>query len=307
MIADHGVDLGGHSGGEPSDVENQASRIFWKMVRATSKPLDKRTEVPDARPGWRPDWAEANRAGPAIIAATDFETGEDMYGSWLRFEVGGVAHRMRWIPPGTYTMGSPEDEEARDKHEGPQHEVTLDGFWMGETAVPQALWKAVMGKNPSRFTGDKLPVETVSWKDCIEFLSRLITRVKGLNTRLPTEAEWEYACRGGTSESRYSELDAVAWHKGNSGGAAHSVGQLLPNAWGLYDMLGNVWERCSDWYGAYSSEQQVSPTGPAAGVNRVIRGGSWGNGASDCRAACRFSRRPSLRALGLGVRLARGQ
>ncbi len=245
---------------------------------------------------------------PAIIAATSFETGEDMYGTWLRFEVSGVSQRMRWIPPGEFVMGSPEDEEGRSEREGPQHLVRLTaGFWLGETACTQALWEAVMGSNPSRFKGASRPVEQVSWNDAGAFVNRLNELVEGLGARLPTEAEWENACRAGTTGSRYGPPNSIVWHRGNSGRQTHDVKGKAANAWGLHDMLGNVHEWCSDWYGAYDSEQQTDPSGPTAGEDRVFRGGSWRDVARRCRAAYRFAILPGYRHDYLGFRLARGQ
>jgi formylglycine-generating enzyme required for sulfatase activity len=231
-----------------------------------------------------------------------------------------VTMRLRWIPAGPFVMGSPESEAGRWETETPQHAVVLTrGFWLGETPCTQAEWKAVMGTTPSRFKGERRPVEQVNWEDCKEFCRKLGERVAGLSPRLPTEAEWEYACRAGTT-SAFNDgspctqpkgndpaLAKLGWFDANSGGETHSAGGLAPNAWGLRDMHGNVWEWCEDWSGDYRAEEQVDPTGASAGQGRVIRGGSWSRPAWCCRSACRDGGRPAGRVGDLGFRLAAGQ
>ena len=167
-----------------------------------------------------------------------------------------------------------------------------------------------MGANPSGFKGAKLPVERVSWDDCQEFIKRLNGKAEMGNwkARLPTEAQWEYACRAGTTtEYSFGDSEAAlgdyAWFGGNSESKTHEVGQKKPNAWGLYDMHGNVWEWCADWYGAYAADDAVDPTGPSSGSSRVLRGGSWYCSATYCRSACRRSRVPSGRRYYVGLRL----
>ncbi len=235
--------------------------------------------------------------------------GEDRYGRWAAFEVEGVRVRMRWIPPGTFLLGSPEDEEERDDDEGPQHQVTLSrGYWLAEVPTTQDLWQAVTGKNPSYFKGPRRPVEQVSWDDCQQLLVKLNECVAGLRLRLPTEAEWEYACRAGTRTSRYSsELEGIAWYGANSEGGTHEVGEKGANAWGLFDTLGNVFEWCQDWKGDYSAEAVTDPQGPELGSDRVVRGGSWIYDARYVRAAYRNWRPPGDRFSHLGVRLAQDQ
>ncbi len=208
------------------------------------------------------------------------------------------------IPAGTFMMGSPENEYGyRDEK---QHKVTLTRpFEMMVTPVTQALWQAVMGNNPSRFKGPDLPVENVSWDDAQEFIQKLNQMLGTDSLRLPTEAEWEYACRAGTTGARYGELGEVAWYYDNSDQKTHPVGQKAPNAWGLYDMLGNVWEWCQDWHGSYPSGPVTDPTGPSAGSIRVFRGGSWYSYARFVRAAFRFSDGPRNRIDDVGFRLAR--
>jgi formylglycine-generating enzyme required for sulfatase activity len=206
-------------------------------------------------------------------------------------------------------MGSPSSEKGRDDDER-QHEVQLTkGFWLGATPVTQRQWEAVMGDNPSAFRGADRPVEHVSWYDCVAFMAEL--SAWGVASRLPTEAEWEYACRAGTTGPTYlgvndaATLDRLGWYWDNSEWDTHPVGQKAPNAWGLHDMLGNVWEWCADWKADYPSGRQVDPKGPGTGACRVLRGGSWGDDASRLRAADRDDSSPDSRDRGLGFRVAR--
>jgi formylglycine-generating enzyme required for sulfatase activity len=204
-------------------------------------------------------------------------------------------------------MGSPEEEERRFEWEGPRHEVRISrGYWLFDTPCTQALWRAVMDDNPSRFQGEDRPVENVSWEDCQGFIERLNAQLPGLALRLPTEAQWEYACRAGRETARYAEnLDAIAWYAENSGSETHAVGQLQPNAWGLYDMLGNVEEWCYDGRRNYTAEIRVDPVGSTETVAfRVIRGGGWRDSARDVRAAFRDCYRPGVAVDGLGFRCA---
>ena len=216
------------------------------------------------------------------------------------------------VPAGSFVMGSPEDEEGRSDREGPQREVTLSqGFWMGKYEVTQGEWEAVMGSNPSSFKdcGPRCPVEGVSWEDVQGFVARLNEREAAAGSaaryRLPTEAEWEYAARAGTTGARHGELDDIAWWSGNSGGETHPVGEKRANAWGLYDMLGNVWEWTADWHGDYPSGAVTDPTGPSTGSRRGNRGGSWGRSARDARSANRSSFSPDGRGYRIGFRLVR--
>ena len=219
--------------------------------------------------------------------------------------VNGVEFAFRWCPPGTFMMGSPNDENNRYIDET-QHKVTLTkGFWMLETEVTQKQWKAVMGKNPISFTGDDLPVEMVSWNDCQEFCKKCAKL--GFHVQLPTEAQWEYACRAGTRSSYSGNLDEMAWYDFNSGVKTHPVGTKKPNAWGLYDMHGNVFEWCQDWYGEYPSGSVTDPTGSSSVAPCVYRGGSCYSDARYCRSAYRYCLVPRDRKHGLGFRVIRGQ
>lgn len=232
------------------------------------------------------------------------ETGCDSFGQWVRVDLRNVSFKMRRIPAGVFWMGAHQDDAARNDDEGPRHEVTLsEDFWLAEIPVTQELWQAVMGNNPSRLKGTARPVERVSWSDAQAFLQAVAGQVPGL--RLPTEAQWEYACRAGSEVARHGELDAVAWHEGNSGGRIHPVGHKHPNAWSLHDMLGNVWEWCHDWYGPYGTAPVTDPTGAHSGKYRVVRGGSWDYSAREARAAFRDHGHPSDRDSDLGFRLSR--
>jgi formylglycine-generating enzyme required for sulfatase activity len=215
-----------------------------------------------------------------------------------------------WILPGTFVMGSPSSEEGRYDDEV-QHRVTLtQGFWLSDHEVTQAEYQEVMRTNPSYFKGDpNRPVETVTWNDAVLYCDLLTARERAAGRitaqqayRLPTEAEWEYAARAGTTGARHGELDTIAWWSGNSGSGTHPVKKKAPNAWGLHDMLGNVREWCSDWYGDYPTGSVTDPTGPNWGSGRVFRGGSWYFGAGSARSADRFRDDPSLRSFSLGFR-----
>ena len=223
--------------------------------------------------------------------------------------VNGVSFTMIAVQGGTFTMGATA-EQGSDAYsdEKPTHKVTLSDYMIGETEVTQELWKAVMGTNPSYFKGTNLPVEYVSWEDCQNFIAEL-NAMTGKQFRLPTEAEWEFAARGGNKSNgfKYSgsgSIDKVAWYDGNSSNKTHPVKQKQANELGLYDMSGNVWEWCQDWYGSYSSSAQTNPTGPSSGSNRVFRGGSWNCYATCCRVSFRYSIAPTYTSYSLGLRLA---
>ena len=263
----------------------------------------------------KPAWASAS--------------GKDQYGTWADLTVADVTQRFRWIVPGTFTMGSSQAEKDAALASAPNskpewfapevpHQVTLTkGYWLGDSACTQALWQAVTGSNPANFKdSSQNPVEKVSWDDCQQFLTTLNGRVAGGGFALPTEAQWEYACRAGTTTAfsfgATITPDQVNYD-GNFpfGGAAKGlyrtktvpVKSLPPNAWGLYEMHGNVWQWCTDWYGDYPSGAVSDPAGPSSGSYRVIRGGCWGNVAGYCRSADRGGDAPVDRYFILGFRL----
>lgn len=208
----------------------------------------------------------------------------------------------------TFTMGAtPEQGNDAYEYERPAHQVTLSDYYIGRYEVTQKEWQAVMGDNPSKFYGDNLPVDYVSWNDCQDFINKL-NQLTGLKFRLPTEAEWEFAARGGKQSKgyKYSGSDNaknIAWYEKNSGSKPHQVGTKEPNELGIYDMSGNVGEWCGDWYGRYSSSAQTNPTGPSSGSRRVVRGGSWSISAWYCRVSLRYYYFPSDRDYDLGFRV----
>lgn len=221
--------------------------------------------------------------------------------------VNGVEFRMILVEHGAFTMGAPLTEASSLTNEKPQHKVTLTkDYWIGETPVTQELWQAVMGKNPSIHKDPQCPVEYVSWNDCQAFIEKL-NQLTGSEFRLPTEAEWEFAARGGNLGKGYkfAGSDApkeVAWYISNSGGSSCPVKGLKPNELGIYDMSGNVHEWTNDWYKAYTKDDVVDPS-PESGSFKVYRGGSWNDGASLCRCAFRYMREVSFRTNWLGLRL----
>ncbi|WP_227657457.1 formylglycine-generating enzyme family protein [Candidatus Magnetaquicoccus inordinatus] len=272
--------------------------------------------------------------------------GRDHFGLWAELQLGQVRQRLRWIPPGRFLMGSSEQEPGRFDNEAPQHEVTISsGFWIFDTPCTQALWQEVMGKNPSEFKSADRPVEQVSFKDVQQFLQKLDKRVPALALTLPSEAQWEYACRAGSSTALYSgaikilgennapALDTIAWYGGNSGrefdltngwdtnkwpekqypadkkAGTHRVGLKLANSWGLYDMLGNVWEWCQDgWHNTYEgAPADGSAWKGKADASRVLRGGSWVSYARYLRVACRDSSKSSNGISYIGFRCVRAQ
>jgi len=247
---------------------------------------------------------------------------------------GNILLKLVYIPAGNFLMGSPDSEKDRSRDEGPRHRVTISrGFWMGKYEVTQAQWRIMMGSNPSLLKAEKtllqkldlhrglnnvphitekdLPVERVSWNYVQSFIQKLNSKT-GMAFRLPTEAEWEYACRAG-SETAYSfgdnkqKLSRFAWYNGNTTAETHPIGRKKPNIWGLYDMAGNVWEWCQDWYGKnyYQYSPTIDPTGPSSGQGHVFRGGSWFSSEDRCRSAFRYGYNPKLRYANLGFRLVR--
>jgi len=247
--------------------------------------------------------------------------GEDEFGLWMALDVSGIEQVFRWIAPGVFRMGSPEGEPERWAERETQHEVTLTrGYWLADSACTQALWQAVTSSNPSEFKNDpNNPVETVSWNDAQAFIARLNEQVPSPQARLPSEAEWEYACRAGTTTPfsfganitpEQVNYDGNHPYAGGAKGEYRKktvpVKSLPPNPWGLYEMHGNVWEWCQDWFGDYDPGPQQDPAGPLEGQYRVLRGGSWfGNGWS-ARSAYRRWDGPDDRISGTGFRLALG-
>ena len=210
-------------------------------------------------------------------------------------------------------MGATSEQGSdADNDEKPVHSVTLSDYYIGETEVTQELWQAVMGSNPSYYSDNpQRPVESVSWNDCQTFITKL-NELTGKNFRLPTEAEWEYAARGGNKSKGYkysgsNTIGDVAWYDGNSGSRTHDVKTKQANELGIYDMSGNVYEWCQDWYGNYSSNSQTNPTGPSSGSDRVLRGGCWYIIARYCRVSLRNPTSPDYRGRGSGFRLALSQ
>jgi len=316
--------------GEPSPGGRLLSSLIGALMLPTAPPraIDPSTHplVKGAAPAWASAW------------------GEDRFGVFAAFTLGDLVQRLRWIPAGVFRMGSPPDEPGRFDDEGPRHVVQIGrGFWLFDTPCTQALWTRVMGENPSRFQSPERPVERVSWDDVQRFLERIEAAVPGLGLSLPTEAQWEHACRAGTGTALYQgpieilgennapALDPIAWYGGNSGvgfeltdgsdsstwperqypnpkSGTHPVAGKEPNPWGLFDMLGNVWEWCADGKRTYGARWEQDPVGPLdAGAGRVVRGGSWGLDARYCRCAYRNRGAPADRNAYLGFRCARVQ
>lgn len=229
------------------------------------------------------------------------------------FTVNGVSFEMIAVKSGTFTMGGTTEQGSdAESDEKPTHSVTLSDYYMGKFEVTQELWQAVMGSNPSSFKGNNLPVESVSWNDVQEFITKLNQKT-GANFRLPTEAEWEYAARGGNKSKGYkysgsNNINDVAWYTSTTNDSGTKpVGTKTPNELGIYDMSGNVYEWCHDWHGGYSSGSQTNPTGPSSGPLRVGRGGSWGGNAKYCRVSYRDYNTPDYGSSLLGFRLAAGK
>lgn len=262
------------------------------------KPMAKPKPQPKPKPTSHTQPQAATVSGPmASLSSED------------RRVVEGIYNNMVLVEGGTFYMGA-TSEQGSDafSYEEPAHSVTLSSYRIGRYEVTQREWQAVMGSNPSYFKGDlDCPVEQVDYDMCLTFISKL-NNLTGKHYRLPTEAEWEFAARGGTRSQgdKYSgsnSLASVAWYDDNSSSTTHRVGSLSPNELGLYDMSGNVWEWCADWYGSYSSNDQTNPTGPTSGSSRVARGGSWGSSAGYCRVSYRINCVPSYRNYYLGLRL----
>ena len=284
----------------PIGMAAQSTITRHKPKPAVTKPK------PAAKPKAKPKAKPAPRRNSTHHSSSTSSTVS------LSAELNKLINNMVYVSGGTFTMGgtSEQGSDAYDD-EKPTHNVTLSSYYICKYEVTQALWRAVMGSNPSNFKGDNLPVECVSWNDCQTFINRL-NSYTGRNFRLPTEAEWEFAARGGNYSRHYkysgsNYIGDVAWYDDNSGNRTHPVGTKQPNELGLYDMSGNVYEWCSDWYGSYSSYSQSDPTGPNSGSNRVFRGGRWGIFAGFCRSSYRSGYTPGNSNYYLGLRLVLSQ
>ena len=243
-----------------------------------------------------------------VTAAIEHQLEEHQSSPANEFNVNGVKFSVTKVEGGTFLMGAARTDGFSSTIEKPQHEVTVDSFKIAKTPVTQGLWIAVMGTNPSLHKGDQmLPIENVSWEDIQVFINRL-NAITGKNFRLPTEAEWEYAARGGNKDEdghfAGGLLDDVAWYAGNSGNQPHPVGTKQPNELGIYDMSGNVDEWVNDWYAAYTAVHQYNPTGPASGTLKVFRGGNYSNVGKQCRVNYRYMAEPAKKAGTRGFRLA---
>ena len=275
------------------------------MVAANSTPQKPPKITRPSKPTSKPNVKPRTPAKPTPKPTLKPQTRATWNQSTNTLNVNGISYRMIPVQGGTFQMGSNDGEDD----EKPVHNVTLSSYYIGQTEVTQALWKAVMGSNPSHFKGDlQRPVENVSWEDCQKFIQK-INRLTGLQFRLPTEAEWEYAARGGNKSRGYlysgsNNLDVVAWYDKNSGLKPHPVGTKSPNELGLYDMSGNVYESCQDWYDGYSYNSQTNPTGPSSGTHHVSRGGGWAHGFWGSRVSYRSFSDPKEPSSGCGLRLA---
>ena len=290
----------------PSNLQITLSKeaASTNQMSQTDLPQQAQTQQPIARPQ-----SGSSIASPSTTSTSLNVVGSSTSGSVITIPVKeGINIEMVKVEAGSFNMGATSEMENPYEDEKPVHRVTLtNNYYVGKYEVTQALWQAVMGSNPSSFKGYDLPVEKVSWNDCQDFISKL-NAMTGKRFRLPTEAEWEYAARGGKKSRGYqysgsNTLGDVAWYSDNSGKKTHAVGTKQPNELGIYDMTGNVWEWCQDWYGSYSSSPQTNPTGAVRGSCRVGRGGSWGNSARYCRSSYRGYITPGDRFNRLGLRL----
>ena len=286
----------------PIGMAAQSTITRHKPKPAVTKPK------PAAKPKAKPKAKPAPRRNSTRHSNDTSHPGSTNSMTGLSAELNKLINNMVYVSGGTFTMGGTSEQGSdAEPDEKPTHSVTLSSYYICKYEVTQALWRAVMGSNPSNSIGDNLPVEQVSWDDCQTFINRL-NSYTGRNFRLPTEAEWEFAARGGNYSRHYkysgsNYISDVAWYDDNSGSRTHPVGTKQANELGLYDMSGNVYEWCSDWYGSYSSYSQTDPTGANSGFGRVDRGGSWGSNAGRCRSSLRDSSSPGGCYGVLGLRL----
>jgi len=282
--------------GEAVVVEKGGKEVTIPFAKLSAKSVVDAKRLGEQR---TPGQADA-KTGTAAVPATDKDLTIDLGG--------GVTMDFVLIRPGSFTMGTDLFNKGTDKT---THKVTLTKpFLLGKYEVTQEQWEQVMGSNPSKFKGAKNPVETVSWTDCQSFVAKLNAKVSGQTFRLPTESEWEYACRADSTGTYcfgndLRSMAEYAWYDPNDKGTTHPVGEKKANAWGLYDMHGNVREWCADWYGAYPAAVVVDPQGSSSGSYRVIRGGCWSDLADRCTAAARGHDKPSEMSSCVGLRLAR--
>ncbi|MFN0280005.1 MAG: SUMF1/EgtB/PvdO family nonheme iron enzyme [Pyrinomonadaceae bacterium] len=311
------------SGANAGNAKIKLEQAAWDAVRDSKDKSKLQAYLSEFPAGVNAPLAKIRlRQSDAPVAAPPSNTGGNAAtGSAGAVRKNSIGMEMVYIPPGEFMMGSSEDDiaeafykaqqEFKDAKrewfdaEKPQHKVRIgEGFWMGRYEVTQAQWRSVMGDNPSNFNGcDTCPVETVSWDDAKVFLRKLNQSNDGFIYSLPSEAQWEYAARAGTKGLWAGNLDEMGWYNKNSSSKTHPVGQKQANAFGLYDMHGNVWEWCEDYYGPYSTTDVTDPKGAASGQARVLRGGSWGNVASYSRSAVRVGNASSNRSNDNGFRV----
>ena len=292
---------------------NSAAKRYETLASTTNAVTQKQTEKAKLQPAPVDRKAQSEQTATTNtqqLVQKDTPSNATISGESRKvITVGNVSFTMIRVDGGTFTMGATSEQGSdADSDEKPAHQVTLSPYYIGETEVTQALWEAVMGNNPSEFKGNNKPVETVGWNDCQEFIRKL-NQSTGLSFRLPTEAEWEYAARGGKMSRGYKysgsgKVKDVAWYTDISGSSTHDVKTKQANELGIYDMSGNVWEWCSDWYGSYNSSSLTNPKGPASGSCRVFRGGSWYYYAWRCRVSIRGYSAPDSQNDSLGLRLA---